>query len=332
MPKAKGIYILGAQNYERCYSEDDRQAIAQLVDIVAEPQTADGIRENWPLVQETEIIFSSWGGPQIDTEFLVHAPALKAVFYAAGSIRNIVTDAFWDRDISICSAWGANAVPVAEYTLSQILWGLKLGHHYARRTSKEQWWDKRLTVFGGYGSTVGIVSLGMIGRRVCRLLQPFDVRIIAYDPFIAAADAAELGVELVDLEALFENAAVVSLHTPNLPETRGMIKGCHFARMQKNATFINTARGAVVNEPEMIEVLLERPDLQAVLDVTSPEPPVEGSPLYSLDNVVLTPHIAGSMDAECRRMGNYMRQELERYLAGDPLQWQVTREMAAKMA
>jgi len=87
-----------------------------------------------------------------------------------------------------------------------------------------------------------------------------------------------------------------------------------------------------VREQEMIDVLQQRPDLLAVLDVTYPEPPVAGSPLYTLPNVILTPHIAGSLDAECQRMGQLVVDELRRYLAGEPLQWAITRQQAALMA
>ena len=97
-------------------------------------------------------------------------------------------------------------------------------------------------------------------------------------------------------------------------------------------SFINTSRGAVVHETEMIEELTKRPDILAVLDVTHPEPPAEGSPLYTLPNVILTPHMAGSIGPECRRMGRYMVEELQRYCAGQPLRWALTREQAARMA
>ena len=111
-----------------------------------------------------------------------------------------------------------------------------------------------------------------------------------------------------------------------------MITGEHFAMMKEDATFINTSRGAIVDELSMITVLQERSDLSVLLDVTYPEPPAEGSPLYTLPNVYLTPHIAGSMGGECRRMGQYAIDECRRYLLGEPLQWQVTKELAARMA
>jgi phosphoglycerate dehydrogenase-like enzyme len=102
--------------------------------------------------------------------------------------------------------------------------------------------------------------------------------------------------------------------------------------MKPYATFINTARGAVVREPEMIEVLRARPDLVAVLDVTYPEPPAPDSPLYDLPNVIYTPHIAGSMDHECYRMGQMMVDELRRYVNGQPLRHALSREQIARMA
>ena len=172
----------------------------------------------------------------------------------------------------------------------------------------------------------------MIGRMVCRHLQGFDLNVIAYDPFVNEADAADLGVELCSLEDVFRRADVVSLHTPWLPETEGMITGEHFAMMKQGATFLNTARGAIVREREMIEVLQRRDDLFAVLDVVWPEPPVPGSPLYTMQNVVLTPHIAGSLNDECRRMGRIVVDEVGRFVRGEPLHWAISREQAAIMA
>jgi len=179
---------------------------------------------------------------------------------------------------------------------------------------------------------VGIISLGMVGRRVCSLLKSFELNVLAYDPFASESDAAELGVELVSLDDIFRRCEVVSLHTPWLKETEGMITGRHLRLMKQGATFINTARGAVVREGEMIDVLREKPDLFAVLDVTHPEPPAAGSPLYSMENVVLTPHMAGSMGAECRRQGRCMADELRRYLAGEPLKYGIDRERARLLA
>ncbi len=327
--KPKALYILDAGSFEVIYGPDERAALASQVQFLGEPLTKHDCAEHPDQLREVEFIFSGWGAPLMDEKFLAAAPKLKAVFYGAGSVRGFVTDALWKRGIVVTSAYAANAIPVVEYTLGVILLSLKhFWRHVATVKSQQDRSSLALPVPGAYRSTVGIVSLGMIGRQVCERLRAHDVCVLAYDPFSKPPE----NVEMCALEEIFRRADVVSLHTPWLKETEGLITGAHFASMKPGATFINTARGAVVRENEMLEVLTRRPDLHAVLDVTWPEPPVKESPFYTLPNVVLTPHIAGAMSNECRRMGQYMVEELRRYLAGQPLQWQITEVLAAKLA
>ncbi len=203
---------------------------------------------------------------------------------------------------------------------------LVLQPRYARPHRKPE----SLDFAGTYGSTVGLVSLGSIARYLLKLLQPFDLKVIAYDPYAKQADFPD--VELVSLDEVFRRADVVSLHTPWLPETEGLITGAHFAAMKPNSSFINTARGAIVREDEMIEVLQQRPDLTVLLDVTYPEPPEPNSALYTLPNVVLTPHIAGPLGGECRRIGELMLDELRGYLKDGSLSTEVYQEQLATMA
>lgn len=328
----KGLFVLGPGNDSRIYGPAEQQDIRQMVDIYAPTLSAEDVIQNRAVLHDAEVIFSGWGGPRMDADFLAAAPNLKAVFYGAGTIRGIVTDAFWQRDILITTAAAANAIPVMEYTLSQILFCLKRGWHHALEIRRSGQWVQRQPMPGAYGAVVGLVSLGLIGQGVARLLQQFDLNVIAYDPFVPPQVAAELQVELTSLEDVFRRADVVSVHTPWLPETEGLITGAHFAAMKPGASFINTARGAVVREEEMIAVLQQRPDIYAVLDVTYPEPPVPGSPLYTLPNVILTPHIAGSQGEECWRMGRCMVDELRRYVRGEPLRYAVSHEQFARMA
>ena len=178
----------------------------------------------------------------------------------------------------------------------------------------------------------GLVSLGMVGRLVRERLRPFDLRVVAYDPYVTPKEAQVLGVDLMPPGGFVRVVGgCFATHAAGC-ETDGMILGSHIASMKRNATLINTSRGAVVREAEMVEVLEERPDLWAVLDVTHPEPPEPGSRLYELPNVVLTPHIAGSLGSECRRMGRLVVDELRRYVAGEPLEYEITRERAALLA
>ena len=330
--RPKGQFVLPTANCSKLFGLGAAEAVAELVDLVEPCQEPETVIAQCPALAEVELLFTGWGAPKLDETFLAAAPKLKVVFYGGGSIRGMVTEASWARGVRVCSAWRANAIPVAEYALAQIILALKLTWHYVRVLRRERSWEHSLPIPGAFGSTVGIISLGEIGRGVCERLRALDVKVIAYDPFVSAAEAESLGVELVSLEDVFTRADVVSLHAPNLPETKGLIAGAHLASMKPDASFINTARGAIVRESEMIQVLQDRPDLMAVLDVTVPEPPVADSPLWEMDNVVLAPHIAGSMGNECARMGWLMVEELKRYLAGEPFQHGITAEQAKTLA
>jgi phosphoglycerate dehydrogenase-like enzyme len=281
---------------------------------------------------QTDVIFTGSGAPVMNEAFLEAAPRLKAVFYAGESARHFATDELWERGIRVSSARSVNAIPVAEYTSSVILLGLKRFWHYARQARTQRNFLNNGTVVGAYRSTVGLISYGRIARLVRQRLLASDVRVLVYDPYLTEAEAFRDGVQLASIGEIFSSSDAVSLHTPHWDETEKFIDGRHFERMKSGAIFINTARGEIVDEPEMIEWLQRRPDLQAVLDVTSPEPPAFDSPLYSLPNVVLTPHIAESLGNECSRMGNAMVDEFEHYLRGDTLRWELTAERVAVVA
>lgn len=331
--KPKALYILSDR--DRIYGPDQQAAISELVDIIGPPLQADDVFRHQELLAQVEIIFSGWGAPTLDEPFLNACPNLRAFLYGAGSVRSFTTDAFWQREILLTSSYAANAVPVSEYAISTILLSLKSFwrlNRFIREHGHHPPTSDRQNVPGSYGATVGIVSLGMIGQLVAERLRPFDLNLIGYDPFVSAEKAAALGVRSVSLTELFAEADVVSLHTPWLPETEGMITGELLRSMKAGATFINTARGAIVNEEELIQVMQQRSDLSAVLDVTWPEPPQPASPLYSLPNVILTPHIAGSQGPECWRMGQYVVDELRAYLAGEPMQWVISEEKAKLLA
>jgi len=333
MKRLKGLYLLEAQSFPLIYGQPEQRDIARHVTIIAPLQTRESIWNDPSPLAETEVIFSGWGAPRMDAAFLASAPNLRAVFYGAGSTGYFTTDAFWERNITLTGASAANAVPVAEYTLGTILLGLRHFWSYAKHAKTgAPWADQTGYMPGGFQTTVALIGCGMIARRLITLLGSFDLACIVYDPYLDDYEAAQLGVTRCSLEDAFTKGDIVSLHVPSRPETKGMITGKHFARMKPGATFINTARGDIIREAELTDVLLARPDLTAVLDVCIQEPPAPDSPLLKLPNVVLTPHIAGSHASEVRRLGRYMVDELERYVNNQPLRWQITRELASRLA
>ncbi|HEY0947331.1 MAG TPA: hydroxyacid dehydrogenase [Opitutaceae bacterium] len=327
-----GLIVLNEHAFELIYGSELYAEIARRVHLVAPPQTGATLQADSSILRDVDVIFSGWGAPLMDEAFLAAAPRLRVVFYGAGTIRGFVTDAFWAREIVVTSAYAANAVPVSEYTVAAILFSLKHGWRFALGTKRLGRFPEHTVAPGAYGTRVGLISLGTIGRLVRERLRPFDLHVSVHDPFLTAAQAKQLDVQAASLEEVFQTCDVVSLHAPWLKETEGMIKARHFEVMKPGATFINTARGAIVQEDDLIRVFQQRPDLTAVLDVTHPEPPAPDSPLFTLPNVVLTPHIAGSSDRECRRMGRLMIDEFERWIRGEPLKWSISRERAAIMA
>jgi len=332
MPRDASIVVLDPHSETLIYGPEGQAAIAAATDLLAPPFSSRDQAAHADALARANVLFTGWGAPPLTAEFLDQAPRLKMVFYGAGSVRATVTPEFWARGLRITSAFRINAIPVADFSLGLILVALKRGWAQARSMQAHRGRKVKEPLPGIYRSRVGLVGLGACGRLVLDRLRPFDLQVAVVDPFLRADDAERLGVEAMDLDRLFAECDVVSLHAPWLPSTEGMIHGRHLALMKPQATFINTARGAIVREGEMIEVLRARPDLQAVLDVTWPEPPAADSPLYDLPNVVLYPHIAGSTGPECRRMGAFMVEEYHRYLRGEPLQSELTREAAERLA
>ena len=281
---------------------------------------------------QAEVIMSTWGMPRLTREFLAAAQELKAVFYAAGSIKGFATEEAYERGIQIISARMANAVPVAEYAAAVVALSLKRFWSYSQLTREKRVWERTIPVAGTYHSTVGLVSLGATGRQTAERLCRLDCHLIAFDPFLPPDEVDELGIKMVSLDDVFRLSDVVSVHAPLLPQTRGMINGRLLALMKTGATLVNTSRGAVIVESDLCRVLESRPDLTAVLDVTDPEPPAPESPLFTLPNVVLTPHISGSMGKEIEMMGRLMYEELIKYFSNRPLSHSVSRELLSQIA
>ncbi len=331
--KPRCLLVLDDQFADLLLGREDVARLAALTDLALPRIDPAALSARADLLREAELIVSSWHMPVLDKEFLARAPRLRALFHAAGTIKHLVTDASWARNIRITSAALENAKPTAEFAFAEIILSLKRTWPRIMALREQQRYLQHDPLAAGcYQRTVGLLSLGKIGRLVAQRLASLEVRVIAYDPFIAPAAAEELGVQLRPLAEVFATADVVSCHMPLTEQTAQSLGRDHFTRMKPGATFINTARGGLVDEAALIAVLRARPDLCAVLDVTESEPPAPDSPLFSLSNVVLTPHIAGSGGLECRRLGRMMVAEVERYVTGQPLQGEVFREQLKILA
>ena len=282
-----------------------------------------------------DIVITSWGCPPIDEATLERLPRLQLVAHLAGSVKGFLDDAAWRRGVLVTNAVAANAVPVAEYTLAAILFANKrvfqLQRIYQAERENRAPWFREAPDVGNYRKTIGIVGASHVGRLVIRLLQPFDFRVLLYDPYVSVMAARDMGVTKVGLTDLLAAADVVSLHVPLLPETRHMLGARELSLMKNGATLINTSRGAVVDQRAlMAELVRER--LYAVLDTTDPDVLPADSPLFELPNVFLTPHIAGSLGREAERLTDSIVEEVERFARGAGLKHQVRREQLPRLA
>ncbi|GHH65980.1 2-hydroxyacid dehydrogenase [Kitasatospora indigofera] len=286
---------------------------ALVVDDFSTPAAAAALRE-------AEVIVSCWGCPPLDATVLAAAPRLRAVIHAAGSVKHHITEACWERGIEVTSAAWANALPVAEYTVAAVLSAnkrlLQLRSDYRRLRAPHDW-QAGYAGAGNYRRTVGIVGASRIGRRVLDLLRPYDLHLLLHDPYVDAAEAALLGARSVPLDELCAAADVVSVHAPELPATHHMIDARRLALMPDGATLVNTSRGSLIDQDALVAELTTG-RLNAVLDVTVPEVLPPDSPLYDLPNVVLTPHVAGSLGGELHRMAAAAADELARWTVGLP--------------
>lgn len=268
---------------------------------------------------ETEVIVSGWGAPGIDAAVLAAAPNLRAILHTAGSVQWLDA-AVHERGVAVSSAVSANALPVAEYTLAAILLAGKDVFGLRERFRTERGFEPGVDHpgAGNFGRTVGLIGASRIGRRVAELLRPFDLEVLIADPYLDRAEAATLGARLVELDALVAESDIVSIHAPDLAETRHMIDAERLAAMKDGAVVINTARGNLVDTGALVAEL-ETGRISAVLDVTTPEPLPADSRLFDLPNAFVTPHVAGSQGNELARMGLCIVEEAERLASGEPL-------------
>ncbi|MFE0102171.1 hydroxyacid dehydrogenase [Streptomyces sp. NPDC059009] len=316
----------------RVFAPDIRERLARSVELA--PALLTGTlrgAEARTVLAETEILVTGWNCPPLTAEILAPATRLKAVVHAAGSVKPVVTDAVWDRGVVVSSAADANAAPVVSYTLAAITFAAKGALPTAAGYAAG--WPSFTERTGADARTVGVIGASRIGRGVIAALTASDAgyRVLLTDPYVTREEAAALGVELVDLSELCRASSIVTVHAPQLPETRGMLSADLLKLIPDGGVVINTARGSLVDTDALArECGAGR--LDAFLDVTDPEPLPAGHPLLGLPNVLVTPHVAGAQGSEVRRLGEFAVAEVERFVRGEELVGRLRREELGRLA
>lgn len=296
-----------------------RERLSALVDahpvVLTEFDSADARA----VLAGAEILLAGWGCPRLDADELDRMPLLRAVVFAGGSAGALVNPLeAGRRGIALTNTGEGNAQGVAEYTFATIVLAGKRARHAERLYLEHRAFIDRealLADTGNFGRTVGLVGASRIGRRVAHLLAATDMRVLIYDPYVCAEDVSALGAELVGLDELLIASDIVSIHAPASAETDHMIGRHALGLLRDGAVLINTARGSLVDH-DALRTHVRSGRIEAILDVTEPEPLHPDDELWSLPNVTITPHIAGATGNELHRLGRDAVDEVARYVAG----------------
>jgi D-3-phosphoglycerate dehydrogenase len=250
---------------------------------------------------------------QADAALLAHAKKLRVIGRAGVGVDNIDLDAATRQGIAVMNTPGANAVAVAEQALGMML---AMARHLCRADAlmhAGKWEKKSLQGTELRGKTLGIAGLGRIGMEVARRARAFGMELVAHDPFVSAAVAKEFGIRCVSLDELYAAADYITIHVALTPQTAEMINATAIGKMKKGVRLVNCARGELVNEADLVEALKRGHVAAAALDVFNEEP-LKNSPLQSLENVILTPHIGGSTHEAQEAVGVQIAQQVREYL------------------
>lgn len=335
------LSILRSSLYEVLFTPECDQALRDLGDVTFRDDEATLSSEELAgLIPGYDILLGGWGTPRLTDEVLAAADKLKLYLHSAGSIKGAVPPAVFDQGIVVTHGAGAIATGVADHSVCLIWMMLRQAHKMDSALKAGKSWEDSHTGYGLapgalgreiFGQRIGVLGAGHTGRRFIKLVWALECDVWVYDPYMSDDRAAELGVRKADLDELMSNCSIVSCQLPTTEETHHLIGARELALLPDGAMSTNTARSWVMDQDALLAEL-QSGRIQAALDVFDEEPLPLDSPFRQLDNVILTPHIAGGTVEARYRQGQYMVEEMQRFLASEPLKYQVTKQMLDTMA
>jgi D-3-phosphoglycerate dehydrogenase len=253
---------------------------------------------------------------QVDAEAIGAAKQLKVIARAGVGLDNVDIKAATSAGVMVVNAPTSNIISAAELAIGHLL---SLARHIpdANASLKQDKWERnKFTGVELYDKTIGIVGLGRIGSLVAQRLSGFGARLIGYDPYISPAKAEQMGVSLASLDEVMEQSDFITIHIPKTAETTGLIGASQFAKAKKELRIVNCSRGGIIDENALLEALTTNRIAGAGLDVFNHEPP-KGSPLLSLPNILVTPHLGASTEEAQEKAGISVAKSVRLALAGD---------------
>jgi phosphoglycerate dehydrogenase-like enzyme len=281
------------------------------------------------LSRDADVVLTSWGTPRLDKSIWSDGSGPKAVAHAAGSVKKLVDPAIFDSGVAVFSAGGRIAWSVGEYCLASML---TLARRLPRFDGAIRSGGWKQTAYRGHelaGAKVGILGASSTARALITLLKPFGCDVVVYDPYLSDERAAELGVRRADLEETLQ-AGFVSLHVPDVPETKGLVTRKLIERLPDGAVVINSSRGPAIDQQALLEHALDG-RIYAALDVYDPEPPTLKQKVREAPNLLLTPHVAGDTAEGHLALAGYVIADVLQYLDDgrrgpsfvDPASWSI---------
>ncbi|MCD6220661.1 hydroxyacid dehydrogenase [bacterium] len=322
----KIVFLMPSKRYKKIFEKETVEKLKKYgeVKIWDEKENIENFTKN------STIIITSWGSPEITSSIFKSAPDLKFIMHAAGSIKPYIKKEVMKKGVRVSSGSGVLGKFVAITTLGLILVSVKKIFWWSDFIKETGKWreDEKIMKYTDeiIGVNTGIISMSNVGRNLVSLLKQFTEKIYVYDPYCTEEQIKNYGgVKVKSLMEIAEKCEIVALCAPLTEETKGMIGKNFFKNMKDGAVFINTARGAIIDEKTLIEEL-KKERIFACLDVTYPEPPEENSPLYNLKNLIISPHIAGCVHSGLKELGKFSVEEIGRFIRGEKLENEIKLE------
>jgi len=318
--KAKVLVTIPRGLYDLISRPEDEAKLRSFAEVTFNPYERNFTEgELSELIADADGCITSWGSPKFTDEVLSMAKRLKIIGHAAGSVKPYVSEAVFKRGIVVTNAASTISKSVAEFTLAMILNCLRVIPQHLDAMRRKDWnyrESRVLTTWDLNGKRVGLIGFGHVARELAKLLKPFEVELLVYDPYVEEEHIASYGAKRSDMMELLSTSDVVSLHLALTPDTYGIIGEEELRAMKPTAYLVNTSRGAVVDESALARVLGEGRIAGAALDVFEQEPLRDDSPLYNLKNVLLTPHIAGPSDERRKLLFGTVVEDFRRFFSG----------------
>lgn len=310
------LLLIDDERYKMVIDESAENLLSTFANYTRVGNAAQLSRKGYTqLFKDVEGVITTWGTPFISVEILDKAPRLKIISHAAGSIKPIVCKEALQRGITVTSAASFIAPSVAEMVLLFVLASLRELIHFDRLAREKHLCIDKYSKEGLFNQKVGLIGCGNVAREFIKLLQPFRVRILVFDPFLSRKDAEKLGVKLTSSEYILKNCKIISLHAALTSRTQGMIGKNELDMISPGAILVNTAHGGLINQKALMTKLKEG-KFKAAIDVTDPEPPSPDDEIKETPNLMLTPHISGLTRDRIKLMGKFAVEDMKAFFEG----------------